>query len=61
MIHGNRGKEENEGEKTIPGHSLVNQGRKGHHATWNDTVEYVVDGTHEAHMALMLRDARVTP
>jgi hypothetical protein len=35
--------------------------KEGKACTRSGMIEYVADGTHEAHVALMLCDARVTP
>jgi hypothetical protein len=35
--------------------------KEGKASTRSGMIECVADGTHEAHVALMLRDARVTP
>jgi len=38
---------------------VINKERKA--STRSGMIEYVADGTHEAYVALMLRDAHVTP
>jgi hypothetical protein len=41
--------------------AVVKQVKGGKVSTRSGMIEYVAYGTHEAHVALMLRDARVTP